>query len=48
MDEIAEALRLKADKSTTDGNIGAKAKYNDQLTYELYKIWIYTHIHKPY
>lgn len=41
MDEIAEALRLKADEDTTGGDQRSKAKYNDHLSYELYKIFGY-------
>lgn len=41
MDEIAEALRLKPDEDTTGGDWGAKMRFNDQLAFELYKIFGY-------
>lgn len=37
--DIAEALRRNAAKETEGGDVGAKAKFNDAISYELYKVF---------
>lgn len=40
-EEIAEKLRLEGAKETDGGDVGAKAKFNNTITYELYKAFGY-------